>query len=474
MHNRLVESTLSQERKGKEPALLSPVKVWRRTSEAVWYNSWWPLPLYTGQAALPRIEMPLDFQNYDIAIIGGGIIGLACGMRLTHEFPRYKVAVLEKELEIAAHQTRHNSGVIHAGIYYAPGSEKANLCSIGARMLLEFCDRHGIEYQMCGKVVVATSESQIPRLKDLYERGTANGALGLQIIDRERLQELEPHAAGVKAIFSPNTGIVDFTEVSQAYATEFRENGGDLLTGTRVRGVTGRDGKLYIETSRGEMSAKYVINCAGLHADSVARMMGADIGVRIIPFRGEYFSLRPERCHLVRGLVYPVPDPRLPFLGVHFTKRISGSVEAGPNAVLAFAREGYKKASLNLGDAFGTLAYPGFWRMSMSYWKAGLQEQYRSMVKASFVRSLRNLVPEIRTEDLYEPSAGVRAQAVDSRGRLLQDFSIAQTEHAIHVLNAPSPGATSSLAISRHIVDMAQESFRFADRTHRRSADFSG
>ena len=405
----------------------------------------------------------MSSQKYDIAVIGGGIIGLATAMRLVQEFPRRKVAVLEKESGVARHQTGHNSGVVHAGIYYAPGSQKANFCSVGGRMLREFCDRRGIEYRMCGKVIVATDESEVPRLEELHRRGTANGAEGLEIVDEGRLRELEPHAAGIKAIYSPNSGIIDFTKVSQAYATELRETGGDLLTGTRVRGVSRRDGLLYLETSRGHLSTTHVINCAGLHADSVARMMGADIGVRIVPFRGEYFSIRPERSNLVNGLIYPVPDPGLPFVGVHFTKRISGSVEAGPNAVMAFAREGYTRTSFSLRDTLGTLTYPGFWRMSMAHWKTGLHEQFRSIMKASFVRSLQALVPDIRADDLYEPGAGVRAQAVDRRGRLLMDFSIAETESAIHVLNAPSPGATSSLAIGRYIVDLARDTFRLAD-----------
>ena len=401
----------------------------------------------------------MSFQNYDIGVIGGGIIGLATAMRLTQEFPRYKVVVLEKESEIAQHQTGHNSGVIHAGIYYASGSQKANFCATGGRLLRKFCDEHGIEYEMCGKVIVATNEEEIARLEDLYQLGTANGAEGLEMISKECLRELEPHAAGIKAIFSPNTGIIDFAKVSQAYAIEMRENGGDLLTRSRVHGIARHDDRLYLETSRGEISARQVINCAGLHADEVARMMGIAIGVRIIPFRGEYYSIKPERSHLVKSLIYPVPDPKLPFLGVHFTKRINGSVEVGPNAVLALAREGYKKTSFNLRDVFETLTYPGFWRMSMSYWKTGIHEQYRSMVKTSFLRSLQTLLPDIRMNDLQDPGAGVRAQAVDRKGRLLQDFIIAETENAIHVLNAPSPGATSSLSISRYIVDLAQKSF---------------
>ncbi len=401
----------------------------------------------------------MGFQKYDIGVIGGGIIGLATAMRLAQEFPRYKVAVLEKESEIAQHQTGHNSGVIHAGIYYAPGSQKANFCSTGGKLLRQFCDERGIPYEMCGKVIVATSESELPGLQELYRRGTANGAEGLEVVSPERLKELEPHAAGVKAIWSPNTGIIDYRKVASAYATEMRESGGDLFTGTWVMSIARRDGSLYLETSKGELQTKYVINCAGLHADKVARMMGVDIGVRIVPFRGEYFSIRPDRAHLVRGLIYPVPNPRLPFLGVHFTRRITGEVEAGPNAVLAFAREGYRKTSFNLGDVIGTLGYTGFWRMARTYWKTGVDEQYRSIFKSVFLRSLQTLVPEIKMEDLVEPGAGVRAQAVNRKGQLLQDFSIAETQNAIHVLNAPSPGATSSLTISRYIVDLARKSF---------------
>ena len=404
----------------------------------------------------------MSFQSYDIGVIGGGIIGLATAMRLIQEYPQYKVVVLEKDSEIATHQTGHNSGVIHAGIYYAPGTQKANFCSTGGKLLREFCDERGIEYEMCGKVIIANTEEEIPRLDDLFQRGTANGALDLELVGPERLRELEPHAAGLKAIWSPNTGIIDFMKVSHAYATEFREGGGDLLTGTPVRGVVRRDDRLYMETPRGEITARHIINCAGLHADSVARMMGVDPGLRIVPFRGEYFSIRPERASLVNGLIYPVPNPAMPFLGVHFTKRINGSVEAGPNAVLAFAREGYKKTSFNMGDTLGTFLYPGFIRMAKKYWKTGLDEQWRSMRKSVFLKSLQTLMPEIQMEDLAAPGAGVRAQSIDRKGNLLQDFAISQTENAIHVLSAPSPGATSSLTISRYIVDIAKDSFGLA------------
>ncbi len=279
------------------------------------------------------------------------------------------------------------------------------------------------------------------------------------MVDQDEIRDIEPHSAGVRAILSPNTGIIDFKEVSRAYARNFGENGGSLITGGRVESIVRRDGLIYLETTAGTISAKNLVNCAGLHADTVAKMMGVDIGVRIIPFRGEYFSIVPEKAHMVRGLIYPVPDPSLPFLGVHFTRRVNGSVEAGPNAVFALAREGYSKTSFNFKDTLGTLAYPGFWKMSAKYWKVGFNEQYRSALKGVFVKSLQTLMPEITSEDLGEPGAGVRAQAVDTKGQLLQDFSIAETKNAIHVLNAPSPGATSSLSISRYIVDIAQKSF---------------
>ena len=404
----------------------------------------------------------MNSRNYDIAIIGGGIIGLATAMRITQEHPDQKVVVIEKESVVAQHQTGHNSGVIHAGIYYAPGSQKANFCSTGGRLLREFCDERGVEYEMCGKIIVAVNDSEVPGLEELYRRGTENGAEGLELIGPEELREREPHVAGVKAIWSPNTGIIDFTRVSEAYSIEMRENGGDLVLDAEVHAISKTNGSVHIQTGAGDFTAKNIINCAGLHADKVARMMDVQIGVRIIPFRGEYFSIRPESSHLVNGLIYPVPDPSLPFLGVHFTKRINGSVEAGPNAVLALKREGYTKTSFSFGDALDTFTYPGFWKMSMKYWKTGIDEQYRSLVKSVFVKSLQTLVPEITGDDLYAPGAGVRAQVVDDNGALLQDFSIAQTEGAIHVLSAPSPGATSSLSISRYIVDMANESFGLA------------
>ena len=398
-------------------------------------------------------------RQYDVVVVGGGIIGLATSMKLTQDFPNLKVAVLEKEKEVAQHQTGHNSGVIHAGIYYAPGSQKANFCSTGGKLLRDFCEEYGIAYDMCGKLIVATDDSEVPQLEELFKRGTENGAEGLRMVDREEIKDIEPYSAGVKAILSPNTGIIDFFEVSQAYATRMRENGGDLLTNVEVISIENKDGLVYMNTTSGTVVAKYVLNCAGLHADTVARMMGVDVGVKIVPFRGEYFSIIPEKEHMVKGLIYPVPNPSMPFLGVHFTRRINGSVEAGPNAVLAFAREGYKKTDVNLKDTLGTLSYSGFWKMSAKYWKVGMHEQYRSLVKGVFVKSLQKLMPEITGDDLGAPGAGVRAQVIDSNGGLLQDFAIEASPNAIHVLSAPSPGATSSLTISEYIVDLAQESF---------------
>ena len=397
--------------------------------------------------------------KYDVAVIGGGIIGLATAMTLARRHPDRRFVVLEKEGEIAQHQTGHNSGVIHAGIYYAPGSQKAGFCYTGNLELRKYCDERGIGYEMCGKVVVATDESEVPRLHDLFARGKANGVERLELIGRERLREIEPHAAGVKAIWSPETGIVDYRRVCRAYTTDFGELGGELRLNTRVEHVARRGNTVNIDTDQGSIAALGVVNCAGLQADMIARDMGERVGLRIVPFRGEYFSLRPEKERLVNGLIYPVPDPKLPFLGVHFTKRVDCSVEAGPNAVLSLAREGYEKTSFRVGEALDIATHPGFWRMSMTHWRMGMKEQYRSMFKSSFVSSLQKLVPEVQPEDVWRPSAGVRAQAIDDNGGLLQDFRIVQGDRAVHVLNAPSPAATSSLPISRHIASIATVAF---------------
>ncbi len=402
----------------------------------------------------------MDSKEYDITIIGGGIIGLSTAMQLkTRKFPDWKIAVVEKDDELATHQTGHNSGVIHSGIYYRPDSHKARFCVEGVQKLLEFCDQNEIEYEQCGKVIVATHESELGRLQDLYQRGTANGVMGLEMIGPERLKEIEPHASGVQALWSPQTGIIDYRKVSAAYAARFQEGGGDIYTGTEVRRSTRSTGGLVLETNRGDLVTKHVINCGGLYADKIAEMMGETIDVRIIPFRGEYYTLRPESFHLVNGLIYPVPDPRFPFLGVHYTRNIKGYVEAGPNAVMAFKREGYRKTDLNLGESWGSLSFPGFWKMSMRFWKVGVDEMYRSYNKGVFVRDLQKLVPEIQGRDLAPGGAGVRAQAVSRAGALLDDFHILQGREAVHVLNAPSPGATSSLAIGEYIGDLAAASF---------------
>src|SRR5215475_1280793 len=375
-------------------------------------------------------------QQFDVTIVGAGISGRATGMLLARRSPRTKILVLEKEDRIAQHQTGHNSGVIHSGIYYKPGSLKAKNCTAGRAALIEFCDAHGIPYELCGKVIVATRAEEIPRLEELKRRGDANGVPGLQMIGPEQLREIEPHAYGLKALVAPGTGIIDYTKVAQAYAAELQRIGGQILTAHRVMAISSVDSALRIQTSSGEFTSKYLINCAGLHVDRTARMLGpqpnssAGAAPRIIPFRGEYYTLVPERRDLVKGLIYPVPDPRFPFLGVHFTKRIDGSVEAGPNAVLAFAREGYRKNIWDAQDLWEICSYKGFWHMAFKYWKMGLGEFHRSFSKRAFVTALQRLVPDIESADLSPGGAGVRAQALSAAGALLDDFVLARSGNA--------------------------------------------
>ena len=402
---------------------------------------------------------------YDLTIIGGGIVGLATALKLGAAYPRARLLILEKESDLARHQTGHNSGVIHSGLYYRPGSVKARSCVAGRKTLLEFCDRHSVPYEICGKVVVATSAEELPRLEELYRRGLANGLEGLVMIGPERLREIEPHAAGVKALYVPATGIIDYQKVAAAYADQIRAQGGDIRLSHRVVGVLERDGELVAQTSMGDYRTKHLINCCGLQSDLVAQMMRPSDGApgedehRIIPFRGEYYKLAPEKHHLVRNLIYPVPDPAFPFLGVHFTRMANGGIEAGPNAVLAYAREGYRHTDIRLGDLWRTVSYKGFWAMAGKYWRTGFGELHRSLSKAAFVKALQKLLPEISADDLIAGGAGVRAQAVSASGALVDDFVIRQSSRAIHVLNAPSPGATASLAIGQSIAEMAAKNF---------------
>jgi L-2-hydroxyglutarate oxidase len=398
----------------------------------------------------------------DIAVIGGGIVGLATTLALTETYPGASVVILDKEARIGTHQTGHNSGVIHSGAYYKPGSLKARLCVEGARLMKRFCEEQDIRWEGCGKLIVATDEAELPRLKTIEERGTANGLAGLKRLSAEEVGEYELHCRAVSALLVPETGIVDYGQVAERMAGLIRDRGAEIMTGARVTAIR-RDGdRLVLETARGAVRARHLINCAGLYSDRVAEMMGVRPEVRIIPFRGEYYMLRPERRSLVKNLIYPVPDPEFPFLGVHFTRTIHGDVEAGPNAVLAFAREGYSLGRIRPAELAGTLRYSGFWNMTKRYWRVGAYEMYRSASKQAFVRSLQKLVPDIREEDIGRGGAGVRAQAVSPDGSLVDDFKISVTPGAVHVVNAPSPAATASIAIGRYIATLAADAFHLS------------
>lgn len=389
---------------------------------------------------------------HEVMVIGGGIVGLATAYRLTELHPRRTVIVLEKETRLAAHQSGHNSGVLHSGIYYKPGSFKAATCRAGKRAMEAFCASHGIGYALCGKLIVAVEASELAGLQALYERGQANG-VGCEIVNGERLRELEPHAAGVRAIHVPETGIVDYRAVCERLAACIRERGGNIECGARVIGLKESAGEIVAETTLGPFTAHYAVNCAGLHADRVAAYAGERPAIRILPFRGEYYKLTREAEHLCRALIYPLPDPRFPFLGAHFTRMIAGGVECGPNAVFALAREGYRKRDVNARDLFEAFSSPGFLKLGRKHWRMGASEMWRSFNKAAFVRSLGRLVPEIRGSHLAPGGAGVRAQALAATGALVDDFVVGERPRLINVLNAPSPAATASLAIGKLIVE---------------------
>jgi len=398
----------------------------------------------------------LDLQ-FDIVIVGGGIVGLATALQTIRSDPRARLAVVEKEDAIARHQSGHNSGVIHSGIYYKPGSLKAKNCVAGAARMVEFCREHSIPFEICGKVVVATDESERAGLDELMRRGTANGVPGLQMISIERLREIEPNCSGIAAMLVPGTGITDYGAIARKYGELIQNAGGQVLTGCEVHGIANHSEELVLETARGAIRTNRMINCSGLHSDRVMKLAGDRTTLKIVPFRGEYYEILPARRSLVRGLIYPVADPRFPFLGVHFTRRINGGIEAGPNAVLAMKREGYRKTDFDLRDAVETALFPGFWRMAIKYWRSGLGEYYRSLNKQAFTRALQKLVPQIQASDLEPAGAGVRAQALDPTGRLIDDFMIVKSKRIIHVCNVPSPAATASLVIGQQIVEMAKE-----------------
>jgi L-2-hydroxyglutarate oxidase len=403
-------------------------------------------------------EGSMSHKDFDITIIGGGIVGLATALALKSQFPKYSLAVVEKEAEVASHQTGHNSGVIHAGIYYKPGSNKAKLCVEGARLMMEFCDANGVPYDRCGKLIIATEETELPQLQALYERGTANGIQGLEMIEPERVREIEPHAKAVRALYSPNTAITDFQQVAEAMAAKISDTDGRVFLSSRVSAIKRLDGVFNLETTGSTIRCRNLINCSGLYADTIAKMAGLQSNALIIPFRGEYYSLSPE-CHLVRGLIYPVPDPEFPFLGVHFTKRINGGYEAGPNAVLAFAREGYGFWNICWKDLLAMFRFRGFWAMARRHWRIQAYELYRSLSRRAFLHALQKLVPELGDTDLAPGGSGVRAQVVTAEGLLVDDFLIVEAPNIIGVLNAPSPAATAAIAIGQHIAGLASKSF---------------
>lgn len=396
-------------------------------------------------------------KSYDVIVVGAGIVGLATAYKLLEKDPKLKVAVLEKEKEIAKHQTGNNSGVIHSGIYYKPGSLKAINCQTGYRKLLDFCQDEGIDHEICGKIIVATDESELTALNNIHKRGTENGLADLRLVSSEELKEIEPHVSAVKGLVVPQAGIVNYKKVSAKYQEKIEQAGGEVYLGEKIIQMDEKSDGVEIVSDNTTWKAKAVINCAGLYSDKVAGLNIDSLDLKILPFRGEYYELRKESWGLVKNLIYPVPNPEFPFLGVHFTRMIDGGVEAGPNAVLAFRREGYRKRDIHLAELFETLLFPGFHQIALKYWKEGSEEMYRSFSKAAFVRSLQKLVPKIQSEDLVPGGAGVRAQACTREGKLVDDFLIINNKRIINVCNAPSPAATSSLSIGETI---AKEIFK--------------
>lgn len=394
-------------------------------------------------------------MNADVVIVGGGIVGLATSLQLLRQNPSLKITILEKENEVAKHQTGNNSGVIHSGIYYKPGSLKATNCIRGYTLLIDFCRQYEVPFDLCGKIIVATEEKELSLLQNLFVRGQQNGLENLNMLRAEQLREIEPHVAGIAGIFVPQTGIVDYKKVAEKYAEQIQKSGGEIILGERVIDIQLTSDQAVVVTQKKSYSSKLVINCAGLYSDKIARLTSNQLPVKIIPFRGEYYKLKKEKEYLVKHLIYPVPNPDFPFLGVHFTRMMKGGVEAGPNAVLAFSREGYKKSDINLSELGESLAWPGFQKVAFKYWKTGMGEMYRSFSKAAFTKALQKLLPEIREDDLEDGGAGVRAQACDRTGGLVDDFMILEDKRVINVCNAPSPAATSSLAIGETVSTLA-------------------
>jgi L-2-hydroxyglutarate oxidase len=395
----------------------------------------------------------------DIIIIGGGIVGLATALKIKQKSKNLSVLLLEKEEKLALHQTGNNSGVIHSGVYYKPGSLKARNCIDGYNQLIKFCDNEGVPYELCGKVIVATDKNELPTLSMIEERGAQNGLQNLKRLTKDEVKEHEPYVNGIAGIHVPQTGIIDYTAVSLKYAEKFQELGGEIALGQKVNDIQEKNGITTVITNKRSFDTKLVVNCAGLYSDKIAQLTSEKLDLRIIPFRGEYFMIKPEKQYLIKNLVYPVPDPNFPFLGVHFTRMINGGIEAGPNAVLAFKREGYRKSLFNLVELGESLAWPGFQKVAAKYWKTGFGEMYRSFSKSAFTTALQKLLPDITESDLTAGGAGVRAQACDRNGGLIDDFLILEEKNAINVCNAPSPAATSSLSIGDHVSDLAMERF---------------